>query len=282
MLLGFTTDPNALTTLAICFNDPATCLAAGLYLPEEIYRRNVNILIHQSSENSIMASLDQEDEKVFDKYKRVKIFGMQNKGLELCLNNKFKAMAVNYFYYSPTFTLPNAFSDKELAKMKKDWVSLKERFKWSNRNNAESFPTKIRALQSLQPDTPNLADWLTPENVEMLARMEHARWNADALLAGFYPTPEEVRKESTRTADLVWEALKANEGNFENKDVAELKENHEGFVKSWKQKMIHPCIVPFDELSEYYKEIDRRLVRSMALIEAENKRLFSLDWNQIK
>jgi hypothetical protein len=266
-LMKWTSDPNALTTLAICFNDPGSCLAAGLYLPNELYLRKLRVIIQQETEHSIL-SLLYDDHKVINRYQNVKAFGMINNCIDLSLQNDFKAKAVNLFYNA--YSLPDRFDAEIKQKMNVDWSELRERFKWSSRYNADSIPTKLRAVGAQHVSVENPESFLTAENIELLTRMEHARWNVDALLTGFDAPSADVIAESTRTADLAWEAYNLSGKNQDDLNYKYLKEKvHEVYVNSYKKIMIHPCLIPFDQLSEYYKDIDRKLVKCIPLIEKE-------------
>jgi len=70
-------------------------------------------------------------------------------------------------------------------------------------------------------------------NLEILAEVEHNRWNMEKLLMGFRPTSDEEH-----------ELIKAD---------AEKK-------KGYKDRFIHDDIRPFSELDDAAKDIDRKLI----------------------
>lgn len=279
-LLDWTNNTDALCTIAICLNNPDTALAAGLYLPDEIYQRRNKILIQQDTEHSILSYIDTNQKKTENKFSNIRIFGMTDRGIDWQATRSFKAMAVNHFYAS-SYQHPTIFSTEDLQTMKANWNNLAERHKWSSRNNAESISVKMRALYAANQAEERQIDAIDDKTIELLAEIEHARWNADALLSGFYPASPTIQQESTRTANLIWNEIQTNAGHQYHESVTKLKMEHELFVKEWKRQMIHPCIVPYDDLSEYYKEIDRRLARAIPVIEAEDNRLQSFDWNTL-
>lgn len=274
-LIDWTSDSNALTTLAITFNDSATGMAAGLYLPEEIYKKNLRILIRQDSGHSIVSLLIPDGKAANNKFRNVKIFGMLDNCPGLVSENSYKAMMVNHFYNSGN-QLPEKFTEGTLVTMRQQWENLEERHKWSSRHNAETIPVKLRAVGLKENFENKMQKEFSGEIIKQLAELEHARWNVDSLLSGYSPSDTEVQKESIRTANLIWQALKDKEGNFEDEGVKMLKKQHDAFMKDWKRQMIHPCIMPFENLSEYYKETDRRLSKSIPVIESEYYRLISL------
>ena len=234
-LVDWASDRDALTTIAICFNNSATCLAAGMYLPDKVYENKVNVLVQQETGHSILSLLFADDPKVVNRYENVKAFGMVNDCIDLTHHSNFKAMAINYFYSSISF--PSELSEEDYRKMRSGWNLLKERFKWSSRCNADSFTGKYRAIGAENADINQLASFFADEkNIELLAEMEHARWNVDTLLAGYGPPDEQATDEPGRTANR-------------------------------SKKLVHPCLIPFDQLSGKYKEIDRKLVKCIPIIE---------------
>jgi hypothetical protein len=256
-------DPNALTTLAIAFNNPATNMAAALYLPDELYSRNIRILVKQDYQHSVVSLLSPEAGADKYKFRHVKAFGMCDNCPGLLSPDDFRAKLVNHFYCSGN-QLPVQFTPGTFAKMQEKWNCLPERHKWSSRNNAESIPVKLRAIGLHPIPEDHLQVQFSPAVIEFLAQIEKSRWNADALLSGYEPPSPEVLKNSMDTADAITKAI--TEG-ADDEQVNKIEEAHKIYVKVHKINMVHPCLVPYDQLSEYYKDIDRRLVKSIPIIE---------------
>ncbi len=275
-LVNWTSDPDALTTIAICFYNPANCLAAGLYLPDKVYENKAKVLVQQETGHSILSLLFADDPRVDNRYENVRAFGMVNDCIDINLQSSFKAMAVNYFYSS--FSFPAELSDEDYRMMRSGWNVLKERYKWSSRYNADSFPGKCRAIGAANADLNQLPSYFSDlNNIGLLTEMEHARWNVDALLAGYAPPEEEVIAESGRTADRAWDAFVSGGKDENNPVFIKLKNAHSVYINGNKKKMIHPCLIPFDQLSEYYKDIDRKLVSCIPIIEKSFNELDRLE-----
>jgi hypothetical protein len=103
------------------------------------------------------------------------------------------------------------------------WEELPEEGRRRNVSHAEGIARQLEAAgYRLGP----LIDWgaplaeLTPEDVELMSELEHERWMAEKLAAGWQHGPK--RDEAQK---------------------------------------LHPDLVPWSELSEEVKEIDRRFVR---------------------
>lgn len=106
------------------------------------------------------------------------------------------------------------------------WRDLPEDLKDSNRQQADHIPVKLRAAGcTLHPAGPGgpAPFAFTPQEVELLARMEHARWNAERFLAGwrFAPGPKNLEARTS------------------------------------------PYLVEYDVLPEEIKEYDRQAVRNI-------------------
>lgn len=265
-LLHATSDPNALTTIAITFLSPSANLAGALYLPEEIYNRKVRVLVKQDSKHSAV-SLSIPDQNIADaRFKFVKAFGMLDECPGLVCMDDFEAKLVNHFYYSGN-QLPTYFNEETYKTIQKQWDGLPERHKWSSRNNAESIVSKLRIGALVNPSYNSLKELFTPKVIDLLALIEHARWNADTLLMGFRPPLKEVLDYSNLTADEITAAMAAGESE---EQITSIKKTHENYVKPYKNRMIHPCLVSYDQLSDYYKDIDRRLVSAIPIIKQEH------------
>jgi hypothetical protein len=263
LLLKATSDTNALTTIALTFLNPKVNMAGALYLPDEIYDRKVRILVQQDTKYSAVSLMIPDGKDATNKFRYVRAFGMLDECPGLVNPDDFKAKLVNHFYWSGN-QLPVQFTAETFAKMQQQWDDLPERHKWSSRNNAQSIPIKLRAADLQKQPVEQLDEAFNPQLVEMLAQIEHARWNIDALLMGFQPPTPEVVAHSMSTADAITAAITAGESEVQ---VKSLEKVHTNYVKEIKKKMIHPCLVPYNQLSEYYKDIDRRLVRSIPTIE---------------
>lgn len=67
-----------------------------------------------------------------------------------------------------------------------NWENLTEDIKDSNRCQADHLPVKLRAIDAEEDGQQIVAEKLTSEdNYKMLAEMEHRRWMAEKLLAGW-------------------------------------------------------------------------------------------------
>lgn len=107
------------------------------------------------------------------------------------------------------------------------WSQLSETFRSSNRQQADHLDVKLRAIgccramKESRGNAPAVVSFADDE-VELLARMEHARWRAERLLAGWkYGEPKDkLRKISS---DLVaWDMLPPSSKEYNRHAVREI------------------------------------------------------------
>ena len=86
------------------------------------------------------------------------------------------------------------------------------------------------------------------EWIDLMARVEHNRWNMEKLLAGWSPADEEDCRQ-----------LKQYEttGDFDKRDELEKE------LKKYKSEYVHYCIVPYDMLLQGMQECDMQIVRNI-------------------
>jgi len=179
--------PETLLTIAFCFKNPAKNIAAGFCLPEEIYEKECSILIQQDTTGDIIEMLEKS------KYNNVRPFGMKNDGHELDKTVLFWAKRINYLYnYNYEHdSVPEEFPDDEIEKQ---WNVLPVVKKWSNLYSADMIPSKLRSMGIDLGNAFNL-EKLEEDQIEMLSKVEHNRWNVEELLLGYRPANEKEKEE---------------------------------------------------------------------------------------
>jgi hypothetical protein len=222
--------PDKLLTVAVCFHSSPAAIAAGLYLPEEVYTNEIPVFIRQETSYCTLSLLSQSAGEGYCKYRHVKPFGMIDHACDLEKAADVLPMRVNYVYvsYFRHKRLPETIPDGEAQAL---WRDLSVAHKWSNRFNANMLDIKIR---SLSPDRP------FEEQIETLARTEHNRWCIEKLLMGY--------RRMTDKDKLL------------HKTPGELKNHY----------FIHTDICAFDELDESTKEIDRIISKALFIIKNAN------------
>lgn len=167
-------------SLAVCYDSPKLCQDTAFYLPENFYRYNVPVYYRCDILYNYIKDLLKSD-----KFDNIFPFGMLDEAY--ISNDRLirRAKKLNYLYENVSkkdFIMDEY--EEHLA-----WIKLPVVKKWSNIYSAMSLATYLRSISG--------ADSVIPENlsraqIEMMAAVEHNRWNIEELLLGYRPTtPEE-------------------------------------------------------------------------------------------
>jgi hypothetical protein len=227
-------EENSLLTIAICLNLPSSAIATSLYLPDNIYLKQIPVLVKQNSSYSILSML-----KDRGKYAHVKPFGMLDNCLDFSQTVDLIPKKINYVYnfYFNTATYRQIPTTVPVDECNRQWKSLPVSKQWSNRYHADMMNTKIRSFE-LDKHPENLE-----KDIDLIAEVEHNRWNMEELLLGYRPT-----------------------NDVENKDIANGKIN----PNELKTSFIHHDISPFESLLENKKNIDRMISYAIPVLIKEN------------
>ncbi len=210
-----TANENSIVTIAICLPEPNRCLAAALYLDRSVYDKVNQILVYNRYGDSLVTQMTHKHDKQINPYhNKMRAFGMAYDfyNLELVRNIEKLAHRIQDEYnkiYPPN--PEEKYGKSEMAK----W--------WSNVYSASTAWCKMRCI-----------GWdgerdLTEDEVNILAKVEHARWNMEQLLMGYRPIDATKQKELTDITD---------------KEEKKTKKN------KLKSQMIHLNICSFNKLKE--------------------------------
>ena len=93
-LATWSKDKNRMLTIAICVSDPDISLSLGLNLPASIYENETRVLIRQEIQTNLSLFIDQEK----GRFKHVKIFGMLNQGIQKNMLQDELPSYINQYY----------------------------------------------------------------------------------------------------------------------------------------------------------------------------------------
>ena len=105
----------------------------------------------------------------------------------------------------------------------RQWEQLDEIYKESNRHAADHIPVKLRAIgylvDKLRNDPTRLTSFDDPQ-VELLAKMEHARWCAELFLTGYLYAPGPRNNVGKTHPDLIpWNELPESAKAYDRSQV---------------------------------------------------------------
>ncbi len=105
------------------------------------------------------------------------------------------------------------------------WEELPEDMRQINRGAADHIAVKLREIGCRlveQGGSTETAFEFTPDEVEQLARVEHRRWSASQLLAGWKSGPERDDRKKVHPSLIPWEALSEAEKEKDREQVRDL------------------------------------------------------------
>ena len=184
------------------------------------------------------------------RYANIYPFGMNETAYSADEKSLERAKLINYLYSTmlppdynkfQSLLVLSAIPDEKIrSEADGYWRGLSVALKWSNLYNAYSLRIKLamlRCMRGLKMDDNSMdTKPLSDEEVDILARLEHNRWNVEKLLMGF----RKAHKD---------------EDKYEVEDEGKKKE-----LKKNKERFIHHDIRPFDQL-DAVKELDMELSR---------------------
>lgn len=232
LLTAWAKDQEQIMTIAVCLSDPPASIAMGLYLPDIIYRNKIPVFIRQRTSGTLLNIVrNTPNDGKWNKYANAYPIGMLYSCYDLDHKGKSYAMGIKYLYHhqniynSPPATIP---SEQELEEL---WNDEATALQWSNYYSSYSIGPKLRSLGISEE---GFCPELTNEQIDLIAQVEHNRWNVEKLLIG-YRKPTKKEEETTKRNDL-------------------------------KNAYAHPDIKPYNELSDGSKDYDCAITKGLPLL----------------
>jgi voltage-gated potassium channel Kch len=194
-----------LATVAVCLDGDARALSAALGLLAKLRSCDVPVIVRMAEEKGLATLFHGRKDQSSHLADRLHAFGMTSRScsLDLLLNEDLDrlAIAIHESYRNKS----NAAGDPA----SKPWKTLSENLKDSNRYQADHIPVKLRAIgcyASTVQTGDEVVESFTNDEIEIMARMEHARWNAERWLDGWtLGSKDHAAKTSPYLVD--WEQL---------------------------------------------------------------------------
>ena len=204
LLSEWSMDESQMLTIAVCSDDMRSNLASALYLPDEVMKRSIPVLVYQST-NAALAEWTKE----YTRFKNIYPFGMR----EDCYDKLFRqrlewAQQANEAYEDNAVRLnPN--------RVRKQWHDLKLTLQFSNLYSANYYHS---VLQHIDP--------------RYHARLEHQRWMMERLLLGYkaMSKSERMRIEHLPEEEK-WKEMERLEPYFEHPNIQPFEELTEESVR---------------------------------------------------
>lgn len=199
---------DTITSIAVCLDDDSRSLSCALGVLSRLRNKETPLLVRMSDSIGLATLL--EDEYGDETWLRVDAFGTVEEFCtrEALLHEELDeiARALHEDYAAKRLAEGRAVDDPSVQ----PWDRLDELLKTSSRASADHIPVKLRAIgchMAKLGDATRRVDGFSAQEIKLLGRMEHARWVAERLLAGW--TPSRTRSPLDRKSpDLVdWDEL---------------------------------------------------------------------------
>ena len=221
---GWAAEPNTLLHFFVCLDDNARSLEVALQLQETLANRaGCRLCVRAKTRSSVAKVLA----STAAPGPRIVTFGMVE---DACCDAAFR----HEYNEALAQSLHERFVDKRLAgsirtpqtdPALRPWAELREDFRESNRQQADHIPIKLRAIgcEAVPAADPRTAiTQFKPDELEWLAELEHARWNAERWLAGWrYGAPSNKPRRISEYL-VPWKDLDDSIRNYDREAVAEI------------------------------------------------------------
>ena len=274
------TKGNRYLSIFLTMADQRSNFMMGMNMPDVVYDNEIPVFIRQNRSDNFVTNLRMAENKHFQekgtkhyfatnktvkendyhgRYANIYPFGMSDIAFNIDETSIKRAKLINYLYSTADYS-NNHFTDRTvLAAMapdhiwteaNKEWKKLTVALKWSNLYCAYNIPCKLDSLRAMRGydvnDFSHDKDDLTEKESEIIAKVEHNRWNVEKLLMGF---------RKARVSDDYYAYKKAYEADDDySKDTAsKLTKN--------KKIYIHHDIRPYDDLEKATQQWDIEIVK---------------------
>lgn len=212
-LQGWADDENQVLSVALCHNDDSKNLSESLLVADILCNQEIPVYVKQST--SVMKNIISQSPRM----KNIIMIGMKECGYDINLPLLKIAKRVNSVYeycYNNNIasqtggciTAPSYIDNKEADTR---WLNVRKAIKrYSNICNAMTLATKMRSLGHSADDTDTFYA-ISKQEIDIIAEVEHNRWNLEELLLGFRPCTDEEQ------ADI--EADISKKGEYKNRLV---------------------------------------------------------------
>lgn len=226
-------------SFAVCGHDAEANVAVAMYLPSEVYETDkIPVFVYQPLTRFVMYPASETS-----KYSNMYPFGMRGDCFDPKQERLLWAKRIKFVY-----DMCGKYDKmEEQAALDDRWYDAKNKYalQLSNVYAANSIPMKFRSIGV----EPSIRTDLTNDEIEILAEIEHNRWNVEKLLNGFSALPFVDRMEILRSL---------SSSDPQERELSKARRN-------WLKNMCfkHNDIAPYSELSSGSRQYDFDIVADL-------------------
>lgn len=166
-------------TIAICKDEPSRCLAAALNLEWRIYDKAMQVLVYNRYDDALIKQLKNQGKyDIYSPFKnKIKAFGMASKCFSKERLEETESLALKFH---------REYKKDENAEIDKltDY--------WSNVYVSNTMWTKLRCVERKN-------ETIDEKDIDILAEVEHNRWNIEKLIMSFRPLTKEEQVQARQS-----------------------------------------------------------------------------------
>lgn len=166
-------------TIAICKDEPSRCLAAALNLEWRIYEKAKQVLVYNRYDDALIEKLKNQGKyDIYSPFKnKIKAFGMASKCFRKDIFEDSDTLAKEFH---------KVYMNDENAEIEKltDY--------WSNVYVSNTMWTKLRCVERMN-------ETIDDKDIDILAEVEHNRWNIEKLIMSFRPLTKEEQDQARQS-----------------------------------------------------------------------------------
>lgn len=199
-------DDKQLLTVVMADRDKNKNVAMSLFLPDELYQRSIPI--HKYSPNSVEYDVSMP---------LVQMAKNVNYIYDQCFNDNFKNWQGQIL----------SSVEINIEEREKSWADLSNVKRWSCIYNAMTIPSKMRSIGLDEDDWDKFYD-ISQQDTEILAQVEHHRWNVEELILGFRPCTAEEQDKIAADIETQKDAYKARKIHYDLRAYKDLRPDKTG------------------------------------------------------
>lgn len=220
---------DSVTQAIICLEDEAAGLVCALHLAGSLKDSRCPVIVRVNVETQLVSLLQGEkSDHAQDGEKRrpIHAFGSitDTCSTEMVLNEEIDRMAKKVHAGYLRFKFKPGLDPAQDDSMK-PWDDLPETLKESNRQQTEHMEVKLRAVGCRKQQIDKSGQPIVkfePEEIELLAQMEHSRWNAERFLDGWVHGPKKDLEKKINPCLVEWTKLPEEIKDYDRKFVRDM------------------------------------------------------------
>ena len=205
-LQQWTKDEKQLLTVVMADRDKDKNAAQTLFLPNELYEHHIPVYIYgkQNVQYDVTLPLVRMAKNVNDVY-------------DQCYNDNFENWQGQI----------HSSVEIDHAERDKLWADLSSVKRWSSIYNAMTIPSKMRSIGLGEDDWEKFYD-IPQQDIEILAQVEHNRWNVEELILGYRPCTDEEQDLIAADIEKQKDAFKARKIHYDLRAYHDLRPDKTG------------------------------------------------------